>query len=192
MEFEDMQVIWNSQNNEKLYAINEAALYEQIKRKGKSVDRLLEMSQLVMIAVNLFVGIFLIIDAWRDNGELYEYILPAMYLAYFIGAIVFRLVRRKEQVRFEETMLGELDKAIWQADYLIKQGYTLIKWYLLPLMLAASGSMLYNGKPFWALGMFVFMAGASYLSHYWEIERCYVPKKRELEGLREKLVEPES
>ncbi len=191
MEFEDMQVIWNSQNNEKLYAINEAALYEKIKRKGKSVNRLLESSQLVMIGVNLLVGIFLMIDAWRDNGQGYEYILPAMYLAYSIGAVVFRLVRRKEQVRFEETMLGELDKAIWQADYLIKQGYTLIKWYLFPLMLAASGSMLLNSKPFWALGTFIFMGAASYASHYWEIERCYVPKKRELEGLREKLVEPE-
>ncbi len=191
MEFEDMQVIWNSQNNEKLYAINEAALYEQIKRKGKSVNHLLEMSQLVMIAVNLFVGILLIVEAWYDDGQAYEYILPAMYLAYLIGAIILRVVRRKEQVRFEETMLGELDKAIWQADYLIKQGYTLIKWYLVPLMLVTSGTMLYNGKPFWALGIFIFMAAASYFSHYWEIQRCYVPKKRELEGLREKLVEPE-
>lgn len=191
MEFEDMQVIWNSQNNEKLYAINEAALYEKIKRKGKSVNRLLESSQLVMIGVNLLVGIFLMIDAWRDNAQGYEYILPAMYLAYSIGAVVFRLVRRQEQVRFEETMLGELDKAIWQADYLIQQGYTLIKWYLFPLALALSGITLYNGKPFWALGTFVLMAGASYLSHYWEIQRCYVPKKRELEALREKLVEPE-
>ena len=39
MEFEEMQILWNSQNNEKLYAINEDALYAQIKRKGQSIDR---------------------------------------------------------------------------------------------------------------------------------------------------------
>ena len=191
MEFEDMQVIWNNQNNERLYVINEAALYEQIKRKGKSVNRLLELSEIVMIAVNLIVGIFLLIDTFNDNDPTYEYLLPAMYIAYFIGALIFRSTRRKEQVRFEETMLGELEKAIWQADYLIKQGRALIKWYLFPLMLAVCGITLYNGKPFWALAAFILMASASYLSHYWEIERCYVPKKRELEGLREKLVAPE-
>ena len=192
MDFEELQVIWDSQNEEKLYAINEAALYEQIKRKSQSVNRLLERSELVMIAVNLLVGIFLMVDTFRDNDEGYQYILPAMYLAYSIAALVFRLARRKEQLRFEHTMLGALDKAIWQADYLIKQGWTLIKWYLFPLALALSAITLYNSKPFWALASLILMGSAAYLSYHWEIKRCYVPKKRALESLREKLMASES
>jgi len=49
MEFEDMQIIWNNQNQEKLYAINEAALHTQIKRKGKSISRNLDIVEMMMI-----------------------------------------------------------------------------------------------------------------------------------------------
>ena len=84
MEYEEMQIIWNNQNNEKLYAINENALYSQIKRKGQSIDRKLTIFEEMMIAVNLIVGIVLIVDAIRGNELAVQYILPAMYLVYFV------------------------------------------------------------------------------------------------------------
>ena len=188
MDFEEIQVIWNNQNNEKLYAINQAALYASIKRKGRSVSRLLNLFEVIMIAVNLIVGIVLIVDVLQDNGQVYEYILPAMYIAYSVYALVFRVARRKEQVRFEHTMLGTLDKAIWQIDYLIKQSRSMIWWYVLPLVFAVSVTMFYNSKPFWALAFILVMLPASYFASRWEINKCYLPKKRALESLREKLI----
>ncbi|MEZ4737361.1 MAG: hypothetical protein R3E79_60565 [Caldilineaceae bacterium] len=56
-----MKVIWDSQNEEKLYAINEDALYAQIKRKGKAVNRSLQRFEMVMIGVNVLVAIALIV-----------------------------------------------------------------------------------------------------------------------------------
>ncbi|MGB0388243.1 MAG: hypothetical protein ACPGWR_25780 [Ardenticatenaceae bacterium] len=191
MNFEEMQVIWNTQNNEKLYAINEAALHAQIKGKGRSVNRLLDFSELMMIAINLIVGIVLIVDVLGDNEQMYEYVLPAMYIVYSVGALVFRLARRKEEVRFDHTILGELDKAIWQINYLIKQGHAVIRWYLLPLMLVVSLTMFYNSKPLWAFAFILVLLPASYFGARWEINKCYLPKKRALESLREKLIAPE-
>lgn len=191
MDFEDIQVIWNSQQEETLYAINEAALYKQIKRKGQSVNRLLNLFELMMITANFIVGIVLVIDVVRDSGEMYDYILPAMYLAYSVGAVVFWLMRRKEEMRFDETILGTLDKAIWQINYLIKQAHTMIQWYAFPLMLMVALTMFYNAKPFWGLGFIFVVLPATYFGGRWEINKCYVPKKRALEALREKLIAPE-
>jgi len=119
-EFEEMKIIWDSQNEEKLYAINESALYAQIKRKGKSISRLLERFEMVMIGVNLLVGVGLVVMEFLNDGDLYEYLLPVLYFVYAVVVFVWRYTRRQEDIHFEKSMLGELDKAIWQIDYLIK------------------------------------------------------------------------
>jgi len=191
MEFEDMQVIWNSQDEEKLYAINEAALFEQIKHKGRSVDRKLAFVEIMMVAVNLGVGIMLVFDAVRDNEQAYQYVLPVMYLAYAVFAVVRRLRRRQDEVHFAPTMLGELDKAIWRVDYLIRQGRTLVLWYLLPLVLVAAATMALNAKPFWALGLLLFLIPFGYFGGRWEVDKFYVPQKRSLTALRDTLVASE-
>ncbi len=187
-EFEDMKIIWDSQNEEKLYAINESALYAQIKRKGKSVTRTLQRFEVIMVAANLAVGIGLIAVTFMKNAAAYEYATPAVYLAYAILALVWRHTRRQEDVSFEETMLGELDKAIWQINYLIKRSRELILWYLLPLALLIGGMMLYEGKPLFALAIIAVMGLAGLVTDRWEIKRCYLPKKHSLESLRAKLV----
>ena len=187
-EFEDMRVIWDSQNEEKLYAINENALYRQIKRKGKSVSRLLQRFEIIMIGVNLLVGIGLIAFELQSDGNIYEYVLPSIYLAYAVLAFVWRHTRRQEDMHFEPTMLGELDKAIWQVDYLIKRSRDLMLWYLLPLALFVGGETLYEGKPLIALALIVLMAGAGFFTDRWEIRRCYLPKKHSLESLRATLL----
>lgn len=191
MEFEEMKVIWNSDNQEKLYAINEDALYSYIKRKGHSVNRTLEIIEFLMMVVNLGVGIVLFVDMVRGNGQLYEYILPAMYLAYTIYFFIRRLTRRQEAARFEETMVGEVDKALWQIDYLIKQSQGLVVWYLVPIMLVAAVTLFFSASnPLWALAVLVVLVPAAYFGGRKEIVKCYLPKKRELEALRAKLVEP--
>ena len=188
MEFDDMKIIWDSQNEETLYAINERALYAQIKRKGKSITRTLHRFELIMVVVNLAVGGWFLFDTFQDNDPLYEYAIPAVYLAFAVIVIIWRRIRRQEEVTFAQTMLGELDKAIWQINYLIKRSYELMLWYLLPLTLIIGGMMLYEGKWWFALAIVALMSLAAFFTDRWEIKRCYLPKKESLESLRATLV----
>lgn len=187
MEFKEMQVIWNNQNNEKLYAINEETLYKQIKKKGRSVTRLLTFFEGVMIFVNLIVGIILIMDTAAENGSNYEYLLAALYLGFSVYAIFRRLARHKEEVHFAPTMLGELDKAIWQMNYLLKQGQSIIYWYLLPLVVVFSLTMFLDGKYLWGILFPLFLIPATYYGTRWEARKWHLPKKHDLETLREML-----
>ena len=191
MEFEDLQVIWKEQNNEKMFAINETALHATIKRKGKSINRSLEFIEWIMISINLGVGILLFVDTIRDNGADYQYLLSAMYLGYFFYAIFRRLKRRKAQIHFKSTVLGELDKALWQVNYVIKQGRSMVLWYVLPLGIVAAASMFLNGKTVWGLFLLLLFP-ASYLGARWEMNKWWHPKKRSLESIRDTLTSPES
>jgi hypothetical protein len=191
MEFEDMKLIWDSQNNEPLYAINQEALYRQIQGKEKSIVKLLDFTDIIMIAVNLFVGILLIVDTWVESGQSYEYVLPIVYLGFFVYAIYRRFARKQEEIGFDETILSRLEKAIWQSDYLIKQAKSVLFWYLVPTMLVVDVTMLLNGKPWAALILTAVVLPLTYFAGRWEVERCHMPRKRELEALRETLLQAE-
>lgn len=187
MEIEAMQVLWNSQTQEKLFAINESALHDTIKRKARNADRLLQIVEWIMIGVNLGVGIFLLIDGLRDYDMMIEYLMPVLYLGFFVYVLYRKLARRREEAHFEPTMMGDLDKAIWRLDYLINQGRTIVFWYLIPLMLAAFVVMYLNSGQFWRWSWMLLLIPAAYFGGNWETRKFYLPKKRELEALREKL-----
>ena len=188
MEFKDMQEIWNNQSNENIYAINEEALQAYVMRKGKSVTRSLNMYEMGMVAVNFIVGIFLIVDALNGSEQVFRFVVPSLYLAFSLIAVVRSLARRREIVRFEETVVGELDKAIWQINYLIAQTKSMWWWYVLPLLLVTSIFLIINEKILWALSLILIVLPLSLLGSRWESNRFYLPKKQALESLRDRLV----
>ncbi len=192
MEFTEMKVIWDSQNGERLYAINESALYQQIKGKGKTIARLLRRFELVMIGVNILVGILLTGVAWLNGSAFYAYLLPMLYMGYALVAWLWRRGRRQQDVHFEPTMLGDLDKAIWRINYLIRRSHELMLWYLVPLTVAMAGYLLYEGSPFFALATVAVMALSGFATDRWEIKRCYLPQKAALESLRSTLLAAEA
>jgi len=191
MEFDEMKLIWDSQNNEPLFAIDQEALHRRIRDKEKSVAKTLDFVDVVMIVLNLVVGILLITDTWLESGEPYEYVLPAVYLVFFGYAIYRRLTRRQTVAAFEETILGRLEKGIWQADYLIHQTSSMFFWYLLPTMVVVNVVLFLNGAFWMALGLTAVTLPLAYFGGRWEVRKFYLPKKRELESIREILIQTE-
>lgn len=80
MDFEELQVIWNNQNNEKMYVVNENALHGYIKRKAKSIQHTLNFFEFILIGVNFFVGIWLIVQSLDNNPWSEQLILAVFYL----------------------------------------------------------------------------------------------------------------
>jgi hypothetical protein len=191
MDFEDIQNLWNNQNDENLFAINQDALYATIRRKSKNIRRLVELLEWVMIGVNLVVGLSLLSDLFQDDTPGYPWLIPAVYLAFSLFALIRRLRRRQQETHFTPTLLGELDKALSQLDYLIRQGRTITLWYVLPLGLVLGIAALFNPKLWPVFALFLFILPASYFGTRWEINKWYLPKQRALEALRAQLLAPE-
>ncbi len=191
MEFEEMQIIWNSQNEEKLFAINETALHKAIQRKSHAVNRSINMVEWLMIGVNLFVSIFLVIDAINDSGPDFQYFVAAIYLGYFFYALYRRLNRRQTEPPFDPTILGELDRALWQVDYLIRQSHSIFYWYVLPLGVIVTIFLFFSAGTGSALGFLLIWLPITFFGARWEINRWWRPKMRGLEALREALTTAE-
>jgi hypothetical protein len=187
MEFEELQSIWGDQNDGNLFTINKEALYAQIREQGESVNHKLKVNERLMFVGNLLIGIVLLVDAVRGNGATYDYILPAMYIFFSIGTLILRQRRQNEEVQFDQTKMGELHKALWQIDYLIKRSRSMMIWYLFPLMLVLTITLWLNSQLLWALGTLLVVAPLTYFGGQWEINKWYMPQKIELEALRKEL-----
>src|SRR5690554_3478811 len=161
MNLEEMQEIWNSQDDEQLFAVNQEALHQTIRRKSRSTGRWLEFLEWLLIGVNLTAAVFLVYDAFQEGGPTSQYVVAAMYLAYGLYALGRRLNRRQAEMRFEETLLGELNKALWQVDQLIRWGRSLPLWYLLPLALVGSLSLILNSTTWWKAALLMLTVPAA-------------------------------
>lgn len=192
MEFEEMQLIWNDQKEERMFAIDETALHATIRRKGEAVGRKVGLLEWMMIGVNMVVALVLLGDAYRDGAATYQYLIAGVYFAYGIFALIRRLLRRRELVQFDDSLRGDLDRAIWQVEYLIRNSRGLVLWYLGPLLLVIAIGVYVGNGALWGLWLLLLLAPVTYFASRWEINRFYVPKKRELEALRQKLLAADS
>ena len=192
MDFEELRVVWNSQNNEKIYLINENALHTYIKRKGRSINRMLNFFELALIGVNLFFGIWLTIESLDNNNLSPQSTLAVFYLAFAVYGFIRRFRRGNEEKPFDQTMVGELDKAIWRIDYLIRQGQIVIVWYLLPLVLMLGVMSYFKPRLLLGFGMMLVITAATYLGYHWEVRKIHLPRKDNLLQLREKLTAREN
>ena len=189
-----MQVIWNEQNSEKLYAINEAALEKMIDRKKWTVVLMLRVFEFAMIVVNLLVGVWLILDTYFDqDGRWSIYFLAAMYIGFGLFGTWLRYRRQRDEVQFDPTLIGEIDKSIWRIDYLMQQGRFTFFWYMLPLSIVFSITMILDQNYWFALLFPLVLLPATWFGIHWEARKWHVPKKADLEDLRRViLAEPDS
>ena len=187
MDFEELQVIWNNQNNEKMYAIDENAIHIYIRRKGKSINNMLNFFEFMLIGMNLVVGIWLTIESLDNDPLSNQLILAVFYLVFSVYTLIRRIMRRNEEKPFDHTMVGELDKAIWRIEYLMKHSLNVILWYLVPLVAIIGIMAVFDTRLFLTFGMLTAVTVASYFGHRWEFNKFHLPNKRNLESLREKL-----
>ncbi|MCO5188479.1 MAG: SoxR reducing system RseC family protein [Anaerolineae bacterium] len=89
-------------------------------------------------------------------------------------------------------MVGDLDKAIWQIDYLIRQTRAMLIWYLIPLLVFIILVLGWGNGSLWAALLALVVIPLAYFGGRWEVNKFYLPKKRSLESLRATLLEAET
>ena len=183
-----MQVVWNSQKTEKLYAIDESALFEQIKKRGRDVSRTINFFELVMIGVNLGLVVFYAVMIGSGNRSFDWGVVALAGVSLFVGliGIYFRVTRTRQERQFDQTMIGELDRAIWRLDQIRSYGKTILYWYMLPMAIVFFAVMVANGRPLFGIGFVLFMI-ATFYGTKWEMRTFHQPNQDDLKGLREMI-----
>ena len=189
MEFDEIKKIWDNQNNEPMYAINEAALHKRIHSYNKRTGWLAHINELGLILISVAVGLFLLIDAVDAKVNLYSYIGAILF--FLIGSFVLwsRIQRKKTAISYGKSMLDELDHAISNARYLVNFSKTFVWWFILPAALFVIPNMVIQGAPWYKWLLILASFVLSWLVVRFELNKMHLPRKKKLEALREKLAE---
>jgi hypothetical protein len=210
MNLEELQVIWNTQEQRPLFSLDEAGVLATLRRERQAARRKWYRWHILtayvaggawtaLVAVNLLVA--LSSDAnvstrmgWEAVSML---IVAAVLLAWFLFT-TFR-ARSMERER-EDTMSGsvreEVDRGIAQIEHQIRAEKNVFR-ASLPMLMGVCltvWAMTRLSGPAWPIG---FVGAFVLLSIPLEIRRCrrvltreLLPRKRTLESLRAKLTNP--
>ena len=186
MEFEEMKKIWDSQNNEPLYAINEEALHNRILSKKKTGYHITNVSELLLIIVNATAGLFVLsVNLSKPGVNMYMYLLATWMLFSALYMLVSRIRRINGSQRFDRSMLGDLSNAISIATYQVRLSQV-GRWNILPIGVLCLLALWDSGKPIWSIVIigifFVFAARGTVWEH-----SIYKNRKKDLEILQKKL-----
>jgi hypothetical protein len=185
MEFEQLQKIWDAQNNQPLYAINEKAMYNIILSKKKLAHHITNISELLLIFVNIASGTFILGVNYFKQGNIFIYLLSAWMFGSALFTLVSRIKRKKSDNRFDRSMQGDLNHAISVATYQVYIS-RIMRWNILPIAALCLLGLWDGGKPVWiTVAALIFFALVFY-GGGWE-HNIYKRKKRELEILKSKL-----
>jgi len=186
MEFEELRKIWDAQNNQPLYAINEKAMYNLILSKKKQAHHITNISELLLIFVNLGSGILaLALNLFKQSGNISLYVLSAWMFGSALYTLVHRIQRIKGDQQFGRSMSGDLDHAISTASYQVRISQ-IMRWNILPVAALTLLGLWEGGKPIWIAIVVLLFFALSYYAGGWE-HNIYKKKKRELEILQKKL-----
>lgn len=190
MKFDEMKKIWDAQNNEVLYAINEDALFRSVTRKKNAASRRIDLVEKSIALINSITAVTVFIDALNDPHG-WDYVGSAILASTVIYIFYFRWKRKKTELTFDRTMLGELDHAISNTDSIIKFTYLMVFGYFVPISFFYMLKMLDRGASMekWLFIFFMFALAIALVT--WERKKCHIPRKKDLEVLRDKLVNEE-
>jgi len=186
MEFDELQQIWDSQNNRPLYVIDEKALHKRILSKAKQGLHITNVSELLLIIIHLGAGGFILsVNLFNHRVNISLYALAAWMFFTALYALVSRIRRIKGMRQFDRSMHGDLNYAISVATYQVRFSQ-ITRWNILPVGVITLVSLWEGGKPLWTFVLILIIFGFGFYAGFWE-HKFYNGRKRELEVLQKKL-----
>lgn len=214
MEFEDMQVVWNSQHDKPLYGVDEVGLHKILRSKSQRFHRLIYWQHiqtygssalvLVLIAAILLVNYFGLLGKVGSSRALAGWEIVALLVAMvawlqFSLSVYFGQKQHKNRERSDtQSLLEDLDREIKHTTYQIRTRKHILMGFIPPYL----GSGLFISIVFGVTGVSNWMLSAvigglilgliiESRSQRRLIEREMVPRLSELETLRDKLADPQ-
>ena len=186
MEFDEMKKIWDAQNTQPLYVLDEKALNNLIQSKMKGVLRIANINEWGLIIINLSAaGVLITLNSFTHAGNIFMYIEAAWMFATVVYVVAHRSRRVSSSRHFDRSIHGDLDHAISMATYHVRL-VRMMNWNSLPL----GAIMIFSG---WEAGQLLKVAAVILVSYALSFyvgtkqNRANVRRRRELQVLKEKL-----
>jgi len=189
MKFEEMKKIWDEQNKQHLFVIDEDRLRQSIEEKKGKSSRLVNRMEVMAILANGITGsVLLSMNFIKHVGSVLDNLLALLMIVVAIYILTRRSYRLKHENKFDRTMLGDLEHAISNATYQAQLSYGMLL-YIIPVgILVLLNAMSEGQSPVVLFLIALFFVVVSLLGR-WEHRSWHVARKKRLEAMREKLME---
>jgi uncharacterized membrane protein HdeD (DUF308 family) len=210
MKFEELQMIWNIQTRQPLYAINEIALHAELLRQRQKLRRtwfrwMIAPAYLAAGTLGLLIGSLLLFFVFKASTSITGADAAMLSVSggamlYFMTTIVrYRRLERRREAASGGSLREELERGIANLDYQIRSGGgSSANWMALPLVLSVLLTLVVISDLMSAPLLFpVLVGGVMLLSfpvelwrHRRRVTRDLLPRKRTLESLLSRLNGP--
>jgi len=192
MEFEDLKMVWDTQNNEQVFAINEKVLHQRVIRKNIAAKKTADSNEKGMMVISLFLALFMVVIYY--TGHSLVYILQSII---FLAVATYIFMDRRKRLQNDGlsagSILDDLNQAIRTNNYEIRRQKSMAWWFFIPV----SAAMLLNllrttGIYSWAVVILMIAASTLGLIVQHRAIRPLMTKKDDLDALRKILIESEN
>ena len=191
MNFEEMQLIWDKQRKETMYAINQEGLARLIDKQTFAIARDLKCLELSAFFVLLGLGAFSLIDTFFNGEEYFQLIGAPIEFA----AAAFLWHRRRQRERRlkndANNLVEEVRQAITRIEATIQRGRDLTYFFSVFVLYGALIRIAIYGWPGSEIKFLLAIIMPLFLFTCFELDRrrTHAPRKRDLEALHSKLIE---
>lgn len=191
MNFEDLQVIWDSQKNQKLFAINGSALQRLVEKDALAINRDLKWLELVAIFLLLFLGIAVLIDTFFNGDEYFQLVGVAVEFMLAV-CLLFRRRQRESGLNIQSaSLLDRIEMAMKQAQATIHRGRDLALFFAIFVFYGVAIRMFIYGWRGSEIKLAVGVINVVLLFVVFKLNeiKVHVPRLKNLEALRTKLLD---
>lgn len=190
MNFEEMQVIWDSQKEQPMYAFDLDAMHREVQRKAGRIERAVSLTELSMIALMFVVACVHAADPVLEGTHTYKFFGSAVLLGVAAWMWSKRRRRLKGEAHYEASLRGDIDRSLSQVNYHLGLANGFHWLFLMPasVILITDMSLADSGPT--AMKIFIAVGGFALAYGLISLEpRCvHLPNKRALESLKTKLL----
>lgn len=192
MNFEDMQLVWDTQKERRLFAFDQAAMERVVARESRAIRLDLKTLELTFIVVGVVLAVIATLDTLLQRGEYFQLFGAAVGL--MAAGWVWR--RRKQRAASEAAarrpgLAGEIELALSRARAAIQRSRDFAIYFTVMFIFGISIRIAIYGLTSSTTKLILALVGICFLNATlaWERNRLHRPRLKNLETLRAKLDE---
>jgi hypothetical protein len=190
MKFEDMIKIWDAQNQQAMFGIDENALHDRVKSQKAKAIRMTEIMEIILISVNFIVSLFLIILSYiTDNHEYPTYLMAAIMMGTAAYITNRRFKRKAIENKYGGSIIGDLDDAIAVSTYKADLSSKMLTWYMSGIIFTSILSLLQAQSKWWVYLLVILFFGVTIIVGRWEHNSIHLARKKKLISIKKQFTE---
>lgn len=188
MKFEDLQVIWKSQEERPVFTIDADVLRERLEASDRKMSRFFAYEEWFYIIMVAILGIMIISEPILEPHDYHQLPMGAGLLLLSAYLLIHRQRSKKQALDFDRSLVGTVDLSIYRLESYVRwvKRANLLYWLFMIVIGVVTFALHHDSKPIWIWPLMVLFWAFAYIAL-----RVQLNTKRnrikDLTGLRDKL-----